>query len=166
MKAWILSCCVAACALPAAGQGGSPPAPPPQQPIPFSHKLHAGQYELTCALCHPNPEPGEKMSIAGPGTCMECHSTIRAESEAIRKLASLASGGREVRWARVYQIPTYVFFSHKAHRESGSLCADCHGAVQERDQLSLETDISMGGCMSCHRAKNASNDCKYCHDEL
>jgi len=24
----------------------------------------------------------------------------------------------------------------------------------------------MGGCMACHRAKNASIDCTTCHDQL
>ncbi len=28
-----------------------------------------------------------------------------------------------------------------------------------------ETDISMGGCMNCHREKKASVDCAFCHDQ-
>jgi hypothetical protein len=143
------------------------PAAPPPQPIPFSHKFHAGEMGLKCAACHPNPNLGERMGIAALSICMECHSTTSSESEgpAIQKLLSFAKNKREIRWARVYQIPTYVRFSHRAHLAAGSTCEECHGPVKERDQLYRETDISMTGCMNCHTAKKASNDCLYCHEQ-
>jgi formate-dependent nitrite reductase cytochrome c552 subunit len=65
---------------------------------------------------------------------------------------------------RVYQIPSFVDFSHRAHLDKGNTCQDCHGPVAQRDQLSRETDISMGGCMNCHRAKKASLECDFCHE--
>ena len=34
-----------------------------QQPVPYSHKLHAGDLRLKCAQCHPNPDPGEAMTL-------------------------------------------------------------------------------------------------------
>lgn len=143
-----------------------PQAEPPDQPIPFSHKVHAGTLKLKCAMCHANPDPGEAMGFAPVATCMKCHSAIKADSPAIAKLAEAAKTGEEIRWVRVYQIPSYVYFSHRAHLEAENTCAECHGQVAERERLFRETDLTMGGCMSCHEAKNASNDCTYCHAPL
>jgi len=136
----------------------------PLQPIPFSHKVHAGTMKLACKMCHPNPNPGETMTTVAPARCMECHSAIKADSPAIQHLAAYAKEGRDVPWTRVYAIPSYVDFSHRGHLEKGNTCQECHGPVAERDQLSKETDISMGGCMNCHRAKKASLDCAFCHE--
>ena len=137
----------------------------PPQPLPFSHKAHAGTMKLACKMCHPNPDPGETMTIAAPGVCMQCHSAIKADSPEIKRLAEYAKEGKQVPWVRVYEIPSWVDFSHRAHVEKGNTCQDCHGPVAERDQLAKETDLSMGGCMNCHRAKKAGMDCGYCHEE-
>lgn len=137
----------------------------PEQPIPFSHKVHAGALKLQCKMCHPNPDPGEMMTVAAAPKCMQCHSAVKTDSPSIQKLAAFAKNDREIKWARVYQIPEFVRFSHRAHLESGNQCAECHGAVAQRDQLFRETNLSMGGCMDCHRMKKASIDCMYCHDQ-
>jgi hypothetical protein len=141
------------------------PKPAPEQPIPFSHKQHAGALKLKCKMCHPNAGSGETMQIAKASTCMQCHSAIKTDSPAIQKLAAFAKNDREIRWARVYEIPSYVNFSHKTHLEAGNACEDCHGKVAEREQVFREGDISMGGCMNCHRVKKVSIDCTFCHDQ-
>lgn len=135
----------------------------PAQPIPFSHKTHS-DLKLQCKMCHLNPDPGERATIVPASKCMECHSSIKTESPAIQKLAAAAKAGRDIDWVRVYEIPSWVSFSHRAHLEAGSTCQECHGPVATREQLFRETDISMGGCMNCHRAKKASLDCTYCHE--
>ncbi len=106
------------------------------------------------------------MKIAAPSTCMQCHSAIKTDSPAIQKLAAFAKDGRDVPWVRVYEIPSYVSFSHRTHLRAGNTCVDCHGQVAARDQLYREADISMGGCMNCHRLKKASLDCTFCHEDL
>jgi hypothetical protein len=136
----------------------------PVQPIPFSHKQHAGALKLQCKMCHPNPDPGETMTIAKPAVCMSCHSAIKTDSPAIQRIAQADQSGTPIRWARVYAIPAFVYFSHRTHTEKGNTCQDCHGPVAERDRLWREGDISMGGCMECHRVKKASMDCGYCHE--
>lgn len=136
---------------------------PPVQPIPYSHKQHLA-LGLKCSNCHEMPDPGEMMGIPAASKCMSCHQSIKKDSPSIQKLAGFAGQNRLVPWVRVYQIPSYVSFSHKAHLESGATCETCHGAVSQREQLRRETDISMGGCMDCHRAKKASLDCAYCHE--
>ena len=136
----------------------------PKQPIPFSHKQHAGDLKINCKMCHPSPDPGERMTIASTSVCMQCHSAVKTESPAIQRLAALDKMKRPVPWAPVYEIPSYVFFSHKVHTAKGATCQDCHGPVAEREELSKESDISMGGCMNCHKLKNASLGCAVCHE--
>jgi hypothetical protein len=136
-----------------------------EQPLPFSHKQHAGTLKIACKLCHPNPEPGESMTIAGASLCMSCHSAIKTDSPAIQKLAQYAKDNRPIPWVRVYEIASYVRFSHRTHLESKNACEDCHGKVVEREQLWKQGDISMGGCMKCHQAKKVSIDCTFCHDQ-
>lgn len=134
------------------------------QPIPYSHKQHLA-LGLKCNFCHENPDPGEVMGIPAAAKCMTCHQSVKKESAAIQKLAAYASSGRDIPWVRVYEIPSYVSFSHKTHLESGATCETCHGPVRQRERIARETDISMGGCMDCHRAKRASIDCTFCHEQ-
>ena len=136
----------------------------PVQPIPFSHKVHAGNLKLQCKSCHPNPDPGESMTIAKTSTCMQCHSAVKKESPAIQKLAQADKDGKPMEWKRVYGIPAFVSFSHRTHLEKGNTCQECHGAVAERDKLYREVNLSMGTCMDCHAGKKASVDCTFCHE--
>src|SRR5581483_7783339 len=136
-------------------------ADPPEQPIPFSHKQHATTLKLQCKMCHPNPDPGESMTIAPASTCMQCHSTIRADSPAIQKLAGYAKENKPVPWVRVYKIPSYVNYSHRVHLNAKAACADCHANVAESEKVAKDGDISMGACMTCHQAKKAGMDCNF-----
>ena len=155
MRLWLFA--LAICAF------GQPKAP--DQPIPYSHKVHAGALKLKCAMCHTNPNPGEMMRFPAASTCMQCHSAIETDSLEIQKVAAAAKENRDIKWTRVYQIPSYVSFSHRAHLETGNQCSECHANVAVRGALFKEGDISMGGCMNCHRLKKASIDCTYCHEE-
>lgn len=124
----------------------------PAQPVPYSHKLHAGDLKLQCASCHTNPDPGEAMTIPQAAGCKTCHAK-----------APFVTSGEEIKWVRVYQVPNFVFFSHRSHIAANT-CEDCHGPVAQRVQLAREKDLSMGSCMNCHREKKVSNDCTFCHD--
>ena len=139
-----------------------PPAPP-KQPVPYSHKQHLAM-GLACKNCHTNPDPGETMGIPQVKVCMGCHTSVKTDSPHIQKLAKHAADQTEPPWVRVYRIPSYVFFSHKANGETGAKCEACHGPVATREALWRETNISMGACMDCHRQNKASNDCTYCHE--
>jgi len=137
---------------------------PPEQPIPFSHKQHAGTLKLQCKMCHPNPDPGEAMTIAPASTCMQCHSAIKKDSPAIQKLAQYAQEGKAPRWVRVYKIPSYVSFSHRVHLAANATCGDCHGNVADSVAVAKEGDISMGACMTCHQMRKVGIDCNFCHE--
>ena len=138
-------------------------ADPIPQPLPYSHQLHLSK-GLQCKTCHTNADPGESMGIPKVATCLACHRAIKTDSPHIQELAKAAAEKREIKWKRVYQIPSYVFFSHRIHAEAGATCQNCHGDVAQREVLAKEGDISMGGCMTCHQQKKAPNDCNTCHE--
>jgi len=136
----------------------------PEQPVPFSHQLHIGTVKLQCKMCHPNPDPGESMTLPAASVCMQCHSAIKADSPAIQKLAQFAKDNKPVPWVRVYQIPNYVNYNHRVHLNAKNVCSDCHANVAESVKVSREGDISMGACINCHQKKGASADCSFCHE--
>ncbi len=136
---------------------------PPAQPIPFSHKQHSA-LGVKCGDCHATPDPGEVVTFPAASKCMICHRTIKTDSASIKDLKRYADTKQEIPWVRVYEIPSWVYFSHKAHTDGGATCDNCHGPVAQREQLFKETDLSMGGCMTCHRVHQAPLDCVTCHE--
>ena len=135
----------------------------PEQPIPFSHRQHVSA-GLKCKDCHTNPDPGESEGIPAASKCMACHISIATGKPAIQKLKEYAASKQAIPWVRVYQIPSYVDFSHRTHLQAGATCQTCHGPVETRDALWKEANISMGGCIACHRQHKASTACTYCHE--
>lgn len=135
----------------------------PEQPIPFSHKVHAGSLQLPCEFCHAISRSGETVAIPRATMCMQCHQTMDTSDPGVQKLAEYAKSGAPIPWVRVYQLPSFVTFSHKMHLDHGNTCQECHGQVAARDRIYKETDISMAGCVNCHRAKKADIGCDTCH---
>jgi Cytochrome c7 and related cytochrome c/Class III cytochrome C family len=136
---------------------------PAEQPIPFSHKLHL-TFDMKCQECHPNPEPGDRMTLPAADRCMECHRTVVKEKPAIQKLAEFAKSKQTIPWVRIYVVSGSVFWNHRSHREAGMKCEACHGEVRKMDVLSATTDVTtMAGCVDCHRKNDASTGCQYCH---
>jgi hypothetical protein len=133
------------------------------QPIPFSHRAHAA-LGLKCRECHAMAGRGWVAGLPAESKCMACHIAVKIESPAIRKLAAYQNEGRPLPWERIYQLPNYVYFSHKRHHEKGGVaCETCHGPVAERDVLSKEKSTAMADCMACHEKAAASKECDTCH---
>jgi len=145
------------------GQQQAPP-PPPPQPVPYSHKVHLA-LGLKCDSCHRNADPGEFMGLPAESLCMSCHQTVKTDSPHIEKVAAAARDKKPIPWVRVYQIPPYVYFSHRVHTAAGTTCVTCHGPVRERDRITREVEHNMRSCMACHAATKARNDCMACHEE-
>jgi hypothetical protein len=140
--------CVAALALAAVALAQEKKQPePPVQPIPYSHRQHLA-LGLKCKNCHEMPDPGEMMGIPAAAKCMTCHQSVKPDSPAIQTLAAHARDNRPIKWVRVYQIPSFVEFSHKAHlAKDATLRNTTRPGGDTRDSW-RETDISMGGCMT------------------
>ncbi|MGH9616509.1 MAG: cytochrome c3 family protein [Acidobacteriaceae bacterium] len=152
----------------AAAPGPAPTTSPeavqgPVQPIPFSHKEHAGTLKLPCEYCHAPSRSGETLKIPQAAFCMQCHQTMATENPGVEKLAAYAKSNALVPWIRVYQLPSFVTFSHKTHLSHGITCEQCHGQVADQVRVYKAMDISMGTCIKCHTARHASIDCNTCH---
>ena len=62
----------------------------PAQPIAFSHRLHAGELEMSCLSCHGDAEKGRHAGIPTATVCMSCHRLITAPLRDFQAEAKLA----------------------------------------------------------------------------
>lgn len=145
----------------------------PEQPIPFSHKQHAGQLGIDCRFCHVGVEKGRQATIPGLNVCMNCHSKIRTESPAIQQIKAHVDSGKPFFWKRVHRLPEYVYFDHSVHLAKGFDCMQCHGEIKTMDTVRQVRALTMGSCLECHKgvhkvqpgvdsAKGPTN-CSACH---
>jgi hypothetical protein len=130
----------------------------PQQPIFFSHRVHAGDKGIDCRFCHSFVERSTNPGMPPLGTCFFCHRHIITGHPQIVKLKNYFDAGNPVPWIRLMYLPDYTRFNHQAHVENEVACADCHGGVTRMDRIYPVT-YQMGFCISCHRARNAQLDC-------
>src|SRR5260370_25357767 len=52
----------------------------PEQPVPFSHQLHAGKLGMSCVYCHTNVERSPHATVPDSQTCMNCHQPLKANT--------------------------------------------------------------------------------------
>lgn len=128
----------------------------PDQPIKFSHKVHAGDNKIDCKYCHHTAEFSKSAGIPSMNLCMNCHILVREGSHSgkfeIEKVVDANNTKKPVEWTRIHNLPDHVFFSHAQHVGVGKVdCKQCHGPVEEMDIMRQHSDLSMGWCINCHR---------------
>jgi hypothetical protein len=123
----------------------------PVQPVPYSHKLHAGDLGMDCRYCHNFIEVSAKANIPPTQTCMNCHTLIKTDSEKLVMVRESWSSGKPIEWVRVHKLPDFVFFNHSIHLRAGVGCQSCHGTVPEMEEIMQVEPLSMGWCLNCHR---------------
>lgn len=154
-----------ACAL-ALLAGCADGAPPPEQPIAFSHQTH-DEEDISCDRCHQGAETQAKAGLPPLSSCAVCHRrrAIPDHPEVVKFMASL-DAGEPVLWRKVHVMPpsAMVHFKHNAHVRAGIDCSTCHGDVARMTVARQVVDVAnMGWCLSCHRENDASVDCLTCH---
>ncbi len=140
---------------------GRSPGYSPDQPIKFSHKVHAGQNGTDCLYCHSSAESSKTAGIPPSGVCMNCHLIVRNGTRSgafeIAKVIKAYESGEAINWVKIYNLPDHVYFNHSQHVSvAGISCQECHGQVQEMDRVIQNSDLSMGWCINCHREKEVS----------
>lgn len=135
----------------------------PQQPIPFSHKLHAGQSKIPCEYCHSSASRSRYATVPSSNVCMNCHLVARTDRAGVQELTKLYEADQPIPWVRVHRLPDYVYFSHRWHVAKGVQCQECHGPVEEMDLVRQVASLKMGWCIDCHRKNEASQECQTCH---
>lgn len=134
----------------------------PEQPVPFSHAIHAGQLKMDCRYCHNTVFDSAHAAVPPTATCINCHSpandqgitalaSVRAESEKLKPIHKSWETGRSVAWKRVHNLPEFVYFNHAAHVNAGVSCKSCHGRVDQMDVVVQHEELSMAWCIECHR---------------
>ena len=124
----------------------------PTQPIAFSHKIHAGQYEIDCNYCHTGVNISKSANIPAVNICMNCHNAINTDKPEIQKILTAYEENRPIEWVRVHNLPDLAYFNHKQHVAVGGIeCATCHGPIEEMDVVYQYSELTMGWCINCHR---------------
>lgn len=128
----------------------------PDQPIKFSHKVHAGQNKIDCEYCHSIASYSKSAGIPSANLCMNCHKVVTSGTRSgkfeISKISKAIESGKPIEWVRIHKLPDHAFFSHAQHVGAGKVkCQECHGAVETMDLVKQVSDLSMGWCVNCHR---------------
>ena len=123
----------------------------PDQPVPYSHALHAGDLAIDCRYCHNTVEDSGHAAIPPTHTCMNCHTMIKTTSPLLEPIRSSYETGEPVEWNRIHDLPDYAYFNHSAHVTRGIGCVSCHGRVDRMEVVYQAEPLSMGWCLDCHR---------------
>jgi hypothetical protein len=123
----------------------------PQQPIPFSHAVHAGKLKMDCRYCHSTVEQAAFAAIPPTQTCLNCHAAITSDSPKLEPLRTSFEQGTPVSWVKVHDLPDFVYFNHSAHVNKGVACQTCHGQINEMEVVRQDQPLSMAWCLECHR---------------
>lgn len=126
----------------------------PTQPVPFSHKLHAGEMGIDCQYCHSTVETSASAAIPPNNVCMNCHANLDLGPERQPKVQPLIDsfeGKQPLEWVRVHMLPDYAYFDHSVHINAGVGCASCHGRIDQMDVVHQVEPLSMSWCLDCHR---------------
>jgi hypothetical protein len=136
----------------------------PAQPIPFSHRIHAGVKRINCRFCHPFVERSASAGIPEVGKCLFCHEYIINTHPEIQKIQKYYNANEPIPWTRVFYLPDHVMFRHSPHIRAGLDCTECHGEVATADRLPA-VEFEMGFCIRCHRKNDANMGCWLaCHN--
>ena len=130
----------------------------PDQPIKFSHEVHAGQNGTDCIYCHSFAHQSKSAGFPPENVCINCHLLVRNGNRSgmfeIAKVVSSYEEKKPIVWIKVYNLQDHVFFSHAQHVEAGGLnCRECHGPVEEMERIKLNQNLTMGWCIECHRTR-------------
>jgi hypothetical protein len=137
----------------------------PQQPIEFNHQLMVG-FGIQCVYCHSGVTKSPTASIPSVQKCMGCHNVVATDKAGVKELAGYWERGEPIPWARVYQVPRFVYFPHHVHVAAGLNCERCHGNVGQMQETHRVVDMNMGWCLGCHVDQpngQQLKDCALCH---
>jgi menaquinone reductase, multiheme cytochrome c subunit len=123
----------------------------PEQPVAYSHALHAGELGIDCRYCHTTVDKAAHAAIPPTQTCMNCHSQIRTQSPKLVAVRESHATGMPIPWVRVHDLPDFAYFNHSAHVTRGVACVECHGRVDKMDVVHQSEPLSMSWCLDCHR---------------
>ena len=163
----------------------------PEQPIKFSHKIHAGDDKIDCNYCHSSARHSKTSGIPSLNVCMNCHTYIDGSSgktfmyngeqhsmtEEIQKIydhldydpktKKYGDNPTPVKWVKIHNLPDHVYFSHQQHVVAGKQkCQTCHGPVEEMDVVEQHAPLTMKWCIECHQNTAVATEGNGYYDEM
>lgn len=143
----------------------------PEQPIAFSHAIHAGQYEIDCKYCHTGVLKGKSANIPSANICMNCHNQIKVGTttgeKQIAKIVESYEKNTPIKWVRVHNLPDLAYFNHAQHVNVGGVeCQTCHGPIETMDVVRQHSLLTMGWCIDCHRKTDVNTKGNAYYDKL
>jgi len=147
----------------------------PEQPIKYSHQLHAGTLKIDCQYCHFSAYKSKNAAIPSLNVCMNCHNYVTASdkyngeiSPEIAKIykaldydpqtKEYGDNPKPIQWVRIHNLPDLVYFNHSQHvTVAGLECQKCHGPIQTMPEVYQYSPLTMKWCINCHR----TNDVNY-----
>ncbi len=147
----------------------------PEQPIHFSHKIHAGENKIDCQMCHTSAKYGKVSEIPSMNVCMNCHRNISeytgtymepgkdkafydAEIQKIYAATGWDPGSQSykneqkpVEWVRIHNMPDFVYFNHAQHVVAGE-----QAIISSHNKKNPDQQIDVV-CKACHGAVDTMN---------
>ena len=139
----------------------------PTQPVPFSHKIHAGELKMDCRYCHNTVEKAAHAAVPATSTCANCHNAskkpdgtlaktvVHSASPKLTLVRDSIATGKSIEWERIHDLADYVYFNHSAHVNRGIGCVSCHGRIDRMEVVAQDQPLSMSWCLDCHRNPEA-----------
>lgn len=154
----------------------------PEQPIYFSHKIHAGENKIDCQLCHSSAKYGKVSEIPSMNVCMNCHRSISeyngkymepGKDKAfydgeIQKIYEATGWDPEkqqytgktqpVEWTRIHNMPDFVYFNHSQHVVAGE-----QAIISSFNKKNPDNKIDVV-CKACHGKIDTMNVVQMAND--
>lgn len=154
----------------------------PEQPIYFSHKIHAGINKIDCQLCHSSAKYGKVSEIPSANVCMNCHRLISeyngeymepGKDKAfydgeIQKIYAAVGWDLEkqeytgktkpIEWTRIHNMPDFVYFDHSQHVIAGE-----KAIISSHNQKNPDDKIDVV-CKACHGKIDTMNVVQMAND--
>lgn len=103
----------------------------PEQPIAFSHKLHAGDMQIDCRYCHVGVDKSRHATIPSVDTCMNCHKTVKAvgrDKEVFTYDAKIVP-----RKSSLENVTASIVQSQSSHKDSSALLKGIAAAEENQE---------------------------------
>jgi hypothetical protein len=123
----------------------------PLQPVAFPHSVHVEQLGLDCRYCHNGVEKSWYSNIPATSVCMNCHNQVLKDDPRLEVVRESAATDRPIPWVQIHKMPDYVYFNHSVHVNRGVSCVECHGQINQMDEVYHAKPLSMAYCLDCHR---------------
>ena len=130
----------------------------PEQPIPFSHRLHSGVKAIQCKYCHPYVGHSNHPGLPPVEKCLHCHNYIIANHWWIQKEHEYYNTNTPTPWVKANFLAEHVLFNHQRHIRYNLECVECHGQMETMDRVKGK-HFKMGFCINCHEEKKVNLGC-------